>query len=196
MSENTIKVGDRVRVMDTPEREGWHKRAKMLDVALVGTVVELGHRLKFTHTATTVEGQQVDGCRVEFDKPVPNYDDSIQPLLKDFWFEPCELVEHGTYEDIACKRLLVNLDGFHIDTIRCMLVMASNKGSHGFQIAMQDPKDPSFVHIVTYKPPADGEPGEIEWHAESMRSWAEEPHQTCHISQLLMAGINKYLGRK
>ena len=91
MSENTIKVGDRVRVMDTPEREGWHKRAKMLDVALVGTVVELGHRLKFTHTATTVEGQQVDGCRVEFDKPVPNYDDSIQPLLKDFWFEPCEL---------------------------------------------------------------------------------------------------------
>ena len=98
--------------------------------------------------------------------------------------------------DIACKRLLVALDGFHIDTIRCMLVMASNKGSHGFQIAMQDPKDPSFVHIVTYKPPADGEPGEIEWHAESMRSWAEEPHQTCHVSQLLMAGINKYLGRK
>lgn len=91
MSNNTIKVGDRVRVMDTPEREGWHKRARMLDVALVGTVVELGHRLKFTHTATTVEGQQVDGCRVEFDKPVPNYDDSIQPLLKDFWFEPCEL---------------------------------------------------------------------------------------------------------
>lgn len=98
--------------------------------------------------------------------------------------------------DIACDRLLVALDGFHVDTIRCMLVMASNKGSHGFQIAMQDPKDPSFVHIVTHKPPADGEPGEIEWHAESMRSWAEEPYQVCHISQLLMTGINKHLERK